>query len=184
MDWSELFLLSLVWRLRARAYQEEAAWGSLLRADFSYRCSVKEVASYRPQHVLSCWPGAHQPRQDQILTGTLKCLKPLFEQIHSECRLNLSLFPRRETQMKRWGSSCTTICICKARWVDIYNRYKYSLCKNNNSRVQANTDTCEEVSHWHSPTPALKITNRIYDDSFPTPLPPIGRSKYVGDMFQ
>lgn len=30
--------------------------------------------------------------------------------------LDLGLFPCRKTQMKKWGSSCTTICICKARW--------------------------------------------------------------------
>lgn len=69
-------LLSLVWRLRAGAYQEEAARGPLLCADLPHRRCFKEDASYRPQHVLSCRPGAHQPRQDQILTGTFMCLKP------------------------------------------------------------------------------------------------------------
>lgn len=74
MDVSELFFLSLVRRLRAGAYQEEAAGGSLLCADLSYCSSIKEAASHRPQYVLSCRPGAHQSCQDQILTGTLMCL--------------------------------------------------------------------------------------------------------------
>lgn len=73
---SELVFLSLVWRLRAGAYQEEAAGGSLLCADLPYRCSAKEAASHRPQYVLPRRPGAHQPCQDQILTGTVACLKP------------------------------------------------------------------------------------------------------------
>lgn len=75
MDRSELFLLSLVWRIRAGAYQEEAAGGSLLCANLPYRSSIKEAASHRPQYVLSCRPGAHQSCQDQILTGTFMCLK-------------------------------------------------------------------------------------------------------------
>lgn len=76
MDWSELFFLSLVRRLRAGAHQEEAARGPLLCADLPYRSSIKEDASHRPQYVLSRRPGAHQSCQDQILTGTLMCLKP------------------------------------------------------------------------------------------------------------
>lgn len=73
MDVSQLVFLSLVWRLRAGAYQEEAAGGSLLCADLPYRSSIKEAASHRPQYVLSCRPGAHQSCQDQILTGILMC---------------------------------------------------------------------------------------------------------------
>lgn len=73
MDVSRLVFLSLVWRLRAGAYQEEAAGGSLLCADLPYCSSFKEAASHRPQYVLSCRPGAHQSCQDQILTGILMC---------------------------------------------------------------------------------------------------------------
>lgn len=71
MHVSELFpsLQTKVWRLRAGAHQEEAARRSLLRADLPHRGSLEEAAPHRPQHVLASRPGAHQPRQDQILTG-------------------------------------------------------------------------------------------------------------------
>lgn len=64
------FNLSVVWQLRAGAYQEEATGGPLLCADLPNCSSAKEDASHRPQYVLSCRPGTHQPCQDQILTGT------------------------------------------------------------------------------------------------------------------
>lgn len=71
MHVSKLFpsLRTKVWGLRAGAHQEEAAGGSLLGADLPHRRSLEEAAAHRPQHVLSSRPGAHQPRQDQILTG-------------------------------------------------------------------------------------------------------------------
>lgn len=64
-------LSSLVWRLGAGTYQEEATGGSLLCADVPYCSSVKEAASHRPEYVLSCRPGAHQSCQNQILSGIL-----------------------------------------------------------------------------------------------------------------
>lgn len=70
-----LFLL-VVWRLRAGAQPEEAERRSILGADLSHRGRVEEAAPHRPQHVLSCRPGAHQSCQDQILTGISMCLKP------------------------------------------------------------------------------------------------------------
>lgn len=54
--------------------------------------------------------------------------------VFSYLGLNPDSLPCRKTQMKRWGSSCTIICICRAKWVDFSivlhiskeSEYKYS----------------------------------------------------------
>lgn len=64
-------IFSVVWRLGAGTYQEEAPGRSLLCADVPHCSSIKEAASHRPEYVLSCRPRAHQSCQNQILSGIL-----------------------------------------------------------------------------------------------------------------
>ncbi len=103
--------LSSVWRIGARAHKEEAAGRSLLCADLPYRSSIKEAAPHRPQYVFSCRPGAHQSCQDQILTGTLMCLKLKVESVALVVAANTNWAPPPKLNATRGIVACTfTAC--------------------------------------------------------------------------
>lgn len=58
-------------RLGHRADKEKEARGSVLGADLADCGGAEKDAAHRPEHVLSCRPGAHQHREDQIFSGSL-----------------------------------------------------------------------------------------------------------------